>query len=566
MPCKCKELRLSFHSSSSVFTGTFTYDLPSFGIVFRISCPGVTRSESLGARHSASFCAAATSSPGISPTVLRCHVTTIIRTTTTTAAAPASVRTRHGRARFPSLAAAAAASTRTRKFAEGSAPRATSGSSASNRAFRARTSSSSAEHLAQLRRCSSRSFAIAPVSAASRNGSFHFSHAFFISSRPTKVFAPRTPGTLPFLLECRAPRPHRQRPSLQPARAAERCAVFPAGVQFLSAGGPASPAARRPSLRQPSRVFPRCARRCLAPAAAGSLSGGSTPAGTRSGSPKRGIFPLPGATQTSGRRARMLPALHLPRRPNCPGCCTQSEKRAADSQRRNRQIPPRDYALRLWQSTHSRTRLSRLSYPFTYRHRAGATRSKNSTHGGHGWWAIRTTRKTLAPDGGHRRPHPAACRAFPIRRERWVGMPAESVATGLQSARLEVSATAQCRGSPSSGQENSAVPGPSAAARHESESRLLRPARGSHRNSADYQAAGSGLALFGGGAQVLPGAPEAVDPARSPGRAAIGESQPQPARATFLARSPERLASAVVAAFSRCLASTGRVLSSAAWI
>src|SRR6266567_6623110 len=363
MPRKCKELRLSFHSSSSVFTGTFTYDLPSFGIVFRISCPGVTRSESLGARHSASFCAAATSSPGISPTVLRCHVTTIIRTTTTTAAAPASVRTRHGRARFPSLAAAAAASTRTRKFAEGSAPRATSGSSASNRAFRARTSSSSAEHLAQLRRCSSRSFAIAPVSAASRNGSFHFSHAFFISSRPTKVFAPRTPGTLPFLLECRAPRPHRQRPSLQPARAAERCAVFPAGVQFLSAGGPASPAARRPSLRQPSRVFPRCARRCLAPAAAGSLSGGSTPAGTRSGSPKRGIFPLPGATQTSGRRARMLPALHLPRRPNCPGCCTQSEKRAADSQRRNRQIPPRDYALRLWQSTHSRTRLSRLSCP-----------------------------------------------------------------------------------------------------------------------------------------------------------------------------------------------------------
>src|SRR6266567_1485704 len=204
--------------------------------------------------------------------------------------------------------------------------------------------------------------------------------------------------------------------------------------------------------------------------------------------------------------------------------------------------------------------------PFTYRHRAGATRSKNSTHGGRGWWAIRTTRKTLAPDGGHRRPHPAACRAFPIRRERWVGMPAESVATGLQSAHLEVSATAQCRGSPSSGQENSAVAGPSAAARHESESRLLRPARGSHRNSADYQAAGSGLALFGGGAQVLPGAPEAVDPARSPGRAAIGESQPQPARATFLARSPERLASAVVAAFSRCLASTGRVLSSAAWI
>src|SRR5258708_2064190 len=74
---------------------------------------------------------------------------------------------------------------------------------------------------------------------------------------------------------------------------------------------------------------------------------------------------------------------------------------------------------------------------------------KNSTPGGHGQRAIRTTRKVPAPDGGGTAAHrPAVFRAFPIRRERWVGMLEESVATELQSAQLEVSATAQCRGSP----------------------------------------------------------------------------------------------------------------------
>jgi len=49
---------------------------------------------------------------------------------------------------------------------------------------------------------------------------------------------------------------------------------------------------------------------------------------------------------------------------------------------------------------------------------------KNSTPGVLGQRAIRTTRKILATDDGrHRRPSPAASSAFPIRRERWVGMP-----------------------------------------------------------------------------------------------------------------------------------------------
>src|SRR5882762_4317052 len=131
----------------------------------------------------------------------------------------------------------------------------TRGSSASNRAARSRTSSSSAEHFAQLRRCSSRSFALAPVSAASRNGSFHFSHALFISSRPTKIFAPCATATAPSPLEFQVPRPRPRPPSLQPAKAAARCGISAASALFLSAAVPASPVAPRLLFRQPQPAF-----------------------------------------------------------------------------------------------------------------------------------------------------------------------------------------------------------------------------------------------------------------------------------------------------------------------
>src|SRR5712664_1548538 len=412
----------------------------------KISCPGVTSRPSLGARHSASFCAAASSSPGIIRAVLRCNVTAIIRTTTTTALAPASVHTRHGRARFPSRAVPASASTRARKSADGSAPCATSGRSASNRAARARTSSSSAEHFAQLRRCSSRPAVKLPVSAASRNGSFHFSHAFFISSLPAKVSAPRAAAIEPSPLEFQAPPPRRRPPSLQPAKPAGQREVSPAAVLFLSGAGPASPAAPHPSLRPPSLVFLSPARLYHEPAGAGSLFGGSKPAEKQSGSPTGGISPLPAAMQTSGRRAGTLPVRHLLRRRTFPECCRQFVKRAADSQQCARQIPARDYALRLWQSTQSRTRLSRLSYPFPYRHRGPAVRS-GSYHAYSHYAASNSNhlRDLWAGLWAARPPTLGRLQSSWIRREISAETPEESVAVELQSARPEVSATAQRR-------------------------------------------------------------------------------------------------------------------------
>ncbi len=218
--------------------GTFRYDSPSLGIVRKISCPGVASRASLGARHSASLCTAASSFSGIVCAALR-YIAAPIISATIAAVAPASVHTRHRRARLAPLAASAAASTCAWKSAGGSAPRATSGKSSSSCPLRARTASSSLEHIAQARRCSSKSFVVAPVSAASRSWSFHFSHAFFISSLPTEVFAPCAAATSPSLLEFRASRPHRQRPSLPLARAARRFGVSPASARFLFAACPA---------------------------------------------------------------------------------------------------------------------------------------------------------------------------------------------------------------------------------------------------------------------------------------------------------------------------------------
>src|SRR5713226_3981280 len=114
------------HSSLRAFRGTFTgtrrYDSPSLGIFRKISCPGFASRTSLGARHSDSVCAAASSSAGTVLAVLRYEGTPITSAARITAVTPASVHTRHGRARFLSLAASAAASTRARKSADGPAP------------------------------------------------------------------------------------------------------------------------------------------------------------------------------------------------------------------------------------------------------------------------------------------------------------------------------------------------------------------------------------------------------------------------------------------------------------
>src|SRR5216684_4879970 len=138
MPRKTREFPLSYHSSSFVFgrtfgdifgglfgglfTGVFAgacrYDSPSLGIFRKNSCPGLASRTSLGARHSVSVCAAASSSAGTVPAVLRYDVTPITSAARITAVTPARVQTRHGRALFPSLAASAAASTRARKSAD----------------------------------------------------------------------------------------------------------------------------------------------------------------------------------------------------------------------------------------------------------------------------------------------------------------------------------------------------------------------------------------------------------------------------------------------------------------
>src|SRR6266850_1168251 len=360
---KGRELWLSSHSSSFFFTGTFRYDSPSLGIVRKISCPGVASRASLGARHSASLCTAASSSSGIVCAALRYIVTPIISATIATVA-PASVPTHHRRVRLAPPAASAAASTRAWKFAGGSAPRATSGKSSSSCTLRARTASSSLEQIVQVRRCSSKSFVVAPVSAASRSWSFHFSHASFISSLPTEVFAPCATATSPSLLEFQASRPHWRRPSLQLARAARRFGVSPVSVQFLSGAAPAALAAPRLSRRQPLLASRSSATPYLVSAVAGGLSAGSTPAEKRFGLPTRGISLLRAATQSSGKPARTLLAQHLRRPRHCPKCCRQSEKLAADSQRCARQIPPRDCAFQLSQSAHSCTPQSRLCCPF----------------------------------------------------------------------------------------------------------------------------------------------------------------------------------------------------------
>src|SRR5713226_8346388 len=126
--CRANTEKSRFHvipphlSSPGIFTGTCRYDSPSLGIFRKISCPGLASRTSLGARHSVSVCAAASSSAGTVFAVLRYDVTPITSAARITGVAPASAHTRHGRARFLSLAASAAASTRARKSADGPAP------------------------------------------------------------------------------------------------------------------------------------------------------------------------------------------------------------------------------------------------------------------------------------------------------------------------------------------------------------------------------------------------------------------------------------------------------------
>src|SRR5260370_3676519 len=112
----------SLRAFRGILTGTRRYDSPSLGIFRKISCPGFASRTSLGARHSASVCAAASSSAGTVLAILRYDATPIRSAARITAVTPASVHTRHGRARFLSLAASAAASTRARKSADGPAP------------------------------------------------------------------------------------------------------------------------------------------------------------------------------------------------------------------------------------------------------------------------------------------------------------------------------------------------------------------------------------------------------------------------------------------------------------
>src|SRR5258708_9377091 len=130
----------------------------------------------------------------------------------------------------------------------------------------------------QVRRCSSRPAVNLPVRAASSNWSFQLSHAFFISSLPAKVFAPRAAVIEPSPLEFQAPLPHRRPPSPQPAKAAGQREVSPAAVLFLSAARPASPAVPHRSLRPPSMVSLSSARLYHEPAPPRSPSRRSKPA------------------------------------------------------------------------------------------------------------------------------------------------------------------------------------------------------------------------------------------------------------------------------------------------
>src|SRR6202158_1298915 len=105
-----------------IFTGTFRYDSPSLGIFRKISGPGCASRTSLGARHSASVCAAGSSSAGPFLVVLRSDVSPTTSPAKIPAVTPARVQPRHGRARLLSPAASAAACTRARKSTGGAPP------------------------------------------------------------------------------------------------------------------------------------------------------------------------------------------------------------------------------------------------------------------------------------------------------------------------------------------------------------------------------------------------------------------------------------------------------------
>src|SRR5260370_29123219 len=96
--CRANTENSRFHfipphlSFRGIFTGTRRYDSPSLGIFRKISCPGLASRTSLGARHSASVCAAASSSAGTDLAILRYDVTPITSATRVTAVTPATVR------------------------------------------------------------------------------------------------------------------------------------------------------------------------------------------------------------------------------------------------------------------------------------------------------------------------------------------------------------------------------------------------------------------------------------------------------------------------------------------
>src|SRR5437870_2473729 len=221
--------------------GTFMYDSPSLGVVCRISWPGICRSTSLGARHSANLSAAESSASSTVGAARQCNNNPITSAAVTTAVAPTNTHRPTDLARFCSLSASAAATTRARNSPGSSAPRATSGSIASILSRRACSASSSAAHAAHVFMCSSRPPAAVPVSAASSSCSFHFTQAFVISSLPTVVFSPCGASTL--LSPQVFPAPHPHPPRFPPLRrqTGTRAASFPLRARQMLPRAPPLP-------------------------------------------------------------------------------------------------------------------------------------------------------------------------------------------------------------------------------------------------------------------------------------------------------------------------------------
>src|SRR5262249_2536973 len=244
---------------------------PSFGTVVSNSCPGVASSPSLGACHSASLCAVDNSS-AVSRVKLRFH-RPVISTIAAHAVTPASTRIRN-RPLVCCWLAAAAASTRARKPAEGSAPCATIGSNSSISRACSRSASHSVLQATQIRKCSARTGSILPFVAASSSPSLHLSQGLFISFLPTTAFELHALASARFPPGLPTPRLLPLQPSRPPEIAAAHFAVSLAAHRFFGAGNRASAFAPPPVGRQTTSPSPSFAKPCLEPGAAVSRVGG----------------------------------------------------------------------------------------------------------------------------------------------------------------------------------------------------------------------------------------------------------------------------------------------------